>query len=110
MHSCGSMHRPFVLSPETAVTRYSFPATRILALALAALPVALDAQARPTTRPATGARPVALNVAPMAAPFDTLALGATRWREIGPYRGGRSVAVAGSVARPKEYWMGTVGS
>ncbi len=45
----------------------------------------------------------------MAAPFDTLALGATRWREIGPYRGGRSVAAAGSVARPKEYWMGTVG-
>jgi len=45
----------------------------------------------------------------MAAPFDTAALSALRWREIGPYRGGRSVAAAGSVARPQEYWMGTVG-
>jgi photosystem II stability/assembly factor-like uncharacterized protein len=45
----------------------------------------------------------------MAAPFDSGALGALRWREIGPYRGGRSVAAAGSVARPNEYWMGTVG-
>ena len=32
-----------------------------------------------------------------------------RWRELGPARGGRSVAVAGSVARPLEYWMGTTG-
>ncbi|MCC6241611.1 MAG: glycosyl hydrolase [Gemmatimonadaceae bacterium] len=53
-------------------------------------------------------RPAA-SVAPMAAPFDSSALSAMRWREIGPYRGGRSVAAAGSVARPKEYWMGTVG-
>ena len=28
--------------------------------------------------------------------FDTSAFAALRWREIGPYRGGRSVAVAGS--------------
>ncbi len=32
-----------------------------------------------------------------------------RWREIGPYRGGRSVAVAGSAARPMEYYFGTTG-
>jgi photosystem II stability/assembly factor-like uncharacterized protein len=32
-----------------------------------------------------------------------------RWREVGPARGGRSVAAAGSVARPLEYWMGTTG-
>ncbi len=32
-----------------------------------------------------------------------------RWREIGPARGGRSVAVAGSASRPLEYWMGTTG-
>jgi len=32
-----------------------------------------------------------------------------RWREIGPARGGRSVAAAGSVARPLEYWFGTTG-
>ena len=34
---------------------------------------------------------------------------AMKWREIGPYRGGRSVAVAGSKARPSEYWQGTTG-
>ena len=42
-------------------------------------------------------------------PYDTTAFAALRWREVGPYRGGRSVAVAGSVQRPMEYWMGTTG-
>jgi photosystem II stability/assembly factor-like uncharacterized protein len=31
------------------------------------------------------------------------------WREVGPYRGGRSVAVAGNPSRPNEFWMGTTG-
>ena len=43
------------------------------------------------------------------APYDTTAFAALRWREVGPYRGGRSVAVAGSAQRPLEYWMGTTG-
>ena len=38
------------------------------------------------------------------AAFNTLS-----YRELGPARGGRSVAVAGSTARPFEYWMGTTG-
>ena len=41
--------------------------------------------------------------------LDTTAFNGLRWRNIGPYRGGRSVAVAGSVARPNEYYMGTTG-
>jgi len=41
--------------------------------------------------------------------YDSTALAALRWREIGPYRGGRSVAVAGSASRPYEYFMGTTG-
>ena len=41
--------------------------------------------------------------------FDSSAFAGMRWREIGPYRGGRSVAVAGSSKRPLEYWMGTTG-
>jgi photosystem II stability/assembly factor-like uncharacterized protein len=41
--------------------------------------------------------------------YDSTALAALRWREIGPYRGGRSVAVAGSAKRPFEFWMGTTG-
>ncbi len=40
---------------------------------------------------------------------DTSAFGALSWRNLGPQRGGRSVAVAGSASRPQEYWMGTTG-
>jgi photosystem II stability/assembly factor-like uncharacterized protein len=52
----------------------------------------------------------ALSTAGAAQVIDTLAFAGIRWREIGPYRGGRSVAVAGSAARVNEYWMGTTGS
>jgi photosystem II stability/assembly factor-like uncharacterized protein len=52
----------------------------------------------------------ALAAAQAAAPLDTAAVGSLRWRELGPFRGGRSAAVAGSVARPMEYWMGTTGA
>ena len=41
--------------------------------------------------------------------LDSSALRALRWRELGPARGGRSVAVGGSTLRPLEYWMGTTG-
>jgi hypothetical protein len=44
-----------------------------------------------------------------AQPYDSSLFAALKWREIGPYRGGRSVAVAGSDKRPYEYWMGTTG-
>ena len=37
---------------------------------------------------------------------DTAALNTLKWREIGPFRGGRSVAVAGSVARPERVLHG----
>src|SRR3954466_1382869 len=35
--------------------------------------------------------------------------GALRWRSLGPPRGGRSIAVAGSAARVNEYYMGATG-
>ena len=41
--------------------------------------------------------------------YDTTAIAALRWREIGPFRGGRSVAVAGSSKRLNEYYFGTTG-
>jgi photosystem II stability/assembly factor-like uncharacterized protein len=44
-----------------------------------------------------------------AATYDTAALAALKWREIGPFRGGRSVAVTGSSKRPNEYYFGTTG-
>ncbi len=55
---------------------------------------------------AAGARPIR---AQRAAPYDTSMFTGLTWREIGPYRGGRSVAVSGSAARPLEYWFGTTG-
>src|SRR5438094_4163304 len=44
------------------------------------------------------------SAADSAGPF-----GALRWRNIGPNRGGRSIAVSGSVARPLEYYFGATG-
>ncbi len=75
----------------------------IAILTLAVAPVVAAAQ-RPTA-----ARPVAAVPTDVTQPFDSLLLTGLRWRELGPYRGGRSVAVAGSVARPNEYYMGTTG-
>ncbi|GIW52314.1 MAG: hypothetical protein KatS3mg081_1669 [Gemmatimonadales bacterium] len=56
-------------------------------------------------QPATGAgaaqlRPVVL---------DSAILAAYRWRNIGPDRGGRSIAVSGVRGRPKEAYFGAVG-
>ncbi len=50
--------------------------------------------------------------APAAAPaagMDPSLFGGLRWRSIGPARGGRSQAVAGSAARPQEYYFGATG-
>ncbi len=52
----------------------------------------------------------AMPAAPTASTaYDSSALAALRWREIGPFRGGRSVSVAGSSKRPNEYYFGTTG-
>jgi len=40
---------------------------------------------------------------------DAGPFGALRWRSLGPPRGGRSIAVAGSTSRPTEYYMGATG-
>jgi len=56
-------------------------------------PGASEAQRGGAGQPATSAGP----------------FGALRWRSIGPPRGGRSIAVSGSAARPYEYYMGATG-
>ncbi len=48
-------------------------------------------------------------IPPASYGYDTSVFGGLKWREIGPYRGGRSVAVAGSAKRPYEYYFGTTG-
>src|SRR4029079_18885515 len=41
--------------------------------------------------------------------FDPANFKAMQWREVGPFRGGRSAAVEGIAAQPKTYYFGGVG-
>ena len=91
------------ISGESAVPSIKLHPVTLLAALLAAS--VGGAQVPATTRPATTPRATASH----PERYDTSAFAALRWREIGPYRGGRSVAVAGSRQRPMEYWMGTTG-
>src|SRR5262245_47635538 len=45
----------------------------------------------------------------LAATFDSSVFSNFTWRSAGPPRGGRSIASAGSSARPLEYYFGAVG-
>jgi len=67
-------------------------------------------QQRPRPRPPTGpVRPYTVPAPGSLAPFDSVAFTGVRWRELGPFRGGRSVAVTGNPQRPNEFWQGTTG-
>ena len=44
-----------------------------------------------------------------AQPYDSALFSSLKWKNIGPTRGGRSIASAGSDARPLEYYFGAVG-
>lgn len=72
----------------------------MLAMALAAAIAAAPAPALAQVEHATPAKPSTI---------DESYLSEFKWRNIGPNRGGRSIAVAGSVARPNEYYFGAVG-
>src|SRR5689334_6855035 len=47
--------------------------------------------------------------APAASAIDSALYAGMRWRSIGPLRGGRSIAVAGSASRPNEFYFGATG-
>jgi len=55
-----------------------------------------------------GVTQVPLAQAPVPS-FDPAAFAALRWRQFGPIRGGRSIAVAAPVTRPNEAYFGAVG-
>jgi len=93
----------FVRSPGRPWRDASF-AVALAASTFAAGSASLAAQARPA---GVRAQVAPAPTAPMV--VDTALFTALRWREVGPARGGRSVAVAGSAQRPLEYWMGTTG-
>src|SRR5690349_6697563 len=44
-----------------------------------------------------------------AATFDPAQYSAMQWREVGPFRGGRSAAVEGIASQPNTYYFGSVG-
>jgi photosystem II stability/assembly factor-like uncharacterized protein len=44
-----------------------------------------------------------------AQPFDDSVLAATRWRMIGPFRGGRALAITGVPGKPDRFYFGAVG-
>jgi len=52
---------------------------------------------------------IALSRPAAAQTADSAVFASLAWRNLGPQRGGRSVAAAGSAARPNEYYMGTTG-
>jgi len=51
----------------------------------------------------------AASIQPAAPSIDPKLYAGLRWRSIGPARGGRSIAVAGSAARRDEYYFGATG-
>ena len=96
-------------SHSTAPAAIRYLASWVLVLALAILGVPGTPQ-RVLAQASAGSRtPSAARMANPRAAYDTSLFAALEWRGIGPYRGGRSVAVAGSAQRPYEYWMGTTG-
>ena len=83
------------------------PAQRVSVLPLVALAAVLAATA---SRPdASQPKPAARVESPQTPVYDASVFAALRWRSIGPNRGGRSLAAAGSPSRPNEYYFGAVG-
>jgi photosystem II stability/assembly factor-like uncharacterized protein len=82
--------------PSRALLTLSLP------VALALLPIV------PAGRSPRGLRP-APGHGPSAVLLDSTLLSAYRWRNIGPDRGGRSIAVSGVKGRPAEAYFGAVG-
>ena len=85
--------------------------SRFIALAACALAVAPVLPASAQRRPARPAR-AATSAPPLpGATFtvDTTLYNALEWREIGPFRGGRSTAVAGHAGQPYTFYFGATG-
>src|SRR3989442_14109777 len=75
-------------SPSPPIPEASPVSPRLLPLGVALLSVLLGGAPRSATA--------------QAVPYDSTVFAGLKWREIGIFRGGRSVAVAGSASRPNE--------
>jgi photosystem II stability/assembly factor-like uncharacterized protein len=76
--------------------------------AIAAFAIALIGLAMPIDR-STPVHAQAATATPTPGAVDPALLAGLRWRSLGPARGGRSQAVAGSNSRPLEYYFGATG-
>ena len=86
------------------------PRARLLALVLSAMLAAAPASAQ-RNRPTPPAPPASPGYDPnlYSSPTATSAnFKALRWRLVGPFRGGRAVAVTGDYAKPFLFYMGSV--
>jgi len=72
----------------------------LAAVLLLALPLSLDAQRKKENKKPEAASTVH---------FDESKFSALHWRNIGPFRGGRAVAVSGVPGDPQTYYFGSVG-
>jgi photosystem II stability/assembly factor-like uncharacterized protein len=91
------------------------PASGAVAVLLTAVAVVVGLGAHPAagrsqTTAAPGTPTGAAAVAAADAPaVDPALFAGLKWKSLGPARGGRSTAVAGSAARPLEYYFGATG-
>jgi len=76
-------------------------------LVLLAIPALLGA-ALGISRPESFGFPARFSAAPPLA-LDSTLKSSYRWRNVGPDRGGRSIAASGVKGRPKEAYFGAVG-
>ncbi len=83
----------------------------VLALFLAPLAIAAGGATTSATKSGTAARPVAPGSSDTrgASALETAFGKAVSWRQIGPFRGGRSAAVTGIPGDPKTYYFGATG-
>jgi photosystem II stability/assembly factor-like uncharacterized protein len=86
------------MAPNQAHRRTRPPSVRTLSMCVAAV-VSVTAAAALPSAPAEA----------QAASFDTTFFRGLGYRNVGPVRGGRSIAVAGTSARPFEYYFGATG-
>jgi len=76
---------------------------------LRGLPIAIAIAAPAFPSHAQPARPAATRPATIAPAVDTLLFNGLRFRLLGPFRGGRSTAVAGFAAQPHTFLVGATG-
>ena len=93
----------YIWSGSTQLTEKMKKLYHFSLLGLLLLSINLWGQKKKTTPPAAAPAPVVTNT------FDAKSFAGLRWRNIGPFRGGRSNAVAGVIGNDNLYYCGYTG-